>query len=165
MLSKKDKKQVYRLSTKDQISLFPPTERTILWIIAKNPETFTISFLLEVGHEVAVNGPKPESNLAKAMAITVSLQQRRYIKIGAFKTTITLKGQWFRIYSHPASAVIGIIIGTIIAISAIAFPIIYASNVKPDTKEARPSEKSTKQPPAVDSLLYHQKSLKDSSKK
>jgi hypothetical protein len=151
MLSKKDRKQVYRLSAKDQVSLFPPTERTILWIIAHNPETFTISFLLEVGNEVALSGAKPESNLAKAMAIAMSLQQRGMIKIETFETKITFKGQMYRLITHPS-----LIWWTLVA-GILAICVAILLSLKPNT-ESKPEEK--KSPPSTDSSLYHQVILK-----
>ena len=146
------------LSAKDKLSLFLPSERSVLWIISSHPEAFTISFLLEVGNELARTEPKPDSNLTKAMAIASSLEQRKFIKIGAERTVITFKGQLYRLFTHPGVSFWGIIIGALVGIAAI----FYAGQ---PTKETHPTITNKKQPPIADSLLYHQKSKSNSSRK
>lgn len=139
------------MSSKDQLSLFPTSERTVLWIIAKNPDAFTISFFLEVGHQASLSGIMPESNLAKALAIGTSLQQRGFIKIGVDRTTITFRGQMYRLVTHP-SFVFWTFVATILAIgvSILIWRI-------PST-ESTPKEQKGK-PAAADSLRDHQKGV------
>ena len=140
------------------MSLFPPSERTVLWIISKHPETVTISFLMEVAKEVSTKGISPDSNFTKAYAIILELEQKGLIKIGPFKTVVTAKGQWRRIYTHPSLAMWGIITAIVIAVGSIVY-------VKLSTHT--PSSPAQELKPISTGVLHadSQKSLRDSLKK
>ena len=155
----------FKVSTTDQILLYEPTERGILWIIANNKKAFgieTINDLIKHPEMLTPNASNNSNkNLVKALPIYIKLHQRGFIKQCRNKPEIkiTWTGQFYRFYTHPALTFWGVLISILIGISTLIVSIIVL--LRTETHILPKGTTKQVQEPTHDSLPHHQK--KDTS--
>lgn len=115
----------FKISATDQILIHDPTERGILWIIANDPKAFGIETFIDLLKNKEILSPttsnNSKKNLTKALPIFIKLYQRGFIKYHNKKpeVKITWKGQFYRLYTHPALPFWGALISVLIGITTL----------------------------------------------
>ena len=153
------------INATDQILMYEPTERGILWIIANNPTAFSpITFMDVLKNKEILQPTTPNNsnkNLSKALPIYIKLHQRGFIKQRKDKpeVKVTWRGQFYRFYTHPALTFWGILITVLIGVATLIVSIVVLLH----TETYTPPPETTKQlqQPVYDSVPYNQK--KDTS--
>jgi hypothetical protein len=140
-----------------KVAFSEPTDRYVLWILANNPYCYNAFFHSDY---TAWSKPPITPNniypLYKHMAVLKSLQDRQFIEHpngDLFIYKITLKGQLFRLHTHPAFQPSAIIVGLIIAALAI---LPNPFNGKNNGKKPQEDTTQIKASPPFDSALLKQ---------
>jgi hypothetical protein len=103
MISNKELKNAWKISTINKVALFEPDERFILWIVANDPRAFSLDFNMEMAEKGLVKPNTPDANAGKALGIFLKLVQRGFIKnVDHTKNKVTWRGQLHRFYTHPS---------------------------------------------------------------
>lgn len=143
---------VYKLDTLTKLQLFDPTIENILSVIKEDSTSFCIQNIMN-WH---IESKFPDKNkYAEILKVLLYLNQNGYVKHGAFKTSITIKGHLFLLYRKNGIAFWTLVITLILGILSITVTIILGINNKPTTKIEQQKEL---QPPIKDSISYHGKS-------
>lgn len=133
----------FHVSPVEMVTKFEPTDRYILWIISNYPYIFNMHFM---GDALKMNWSLGDENspLDKALTVLRSLRMRRLIKQSKdrLKWSITLKGQIFRITSHPSYDVLKTSVQITVAILTAATIFILNKRANKE-KEVKGKEEQT----------------------
>src|SRR5437773_10848947 len=105
----------FHLPTIQMILLYPPTPRHILWVIANDPSAFNFRYF----GQFAAKNPKlaeRDSPLGKALDMLGSLKVQHFVKeLPNGDWRITIKGQLYRLTTHPQWIFVQLFLGAALA--------------------------------------------------
>jgi hypothetical protein len=152
----------FHLSSIQMVLEYEPTERWILWIIAKYPYVFNMYFLSDIIQSSKDDQTTEDSKLGRALKTLRSLKTKGFVKQNKnrLKWKITLKGQLHRFVTHPQYDIFKTSFQTLIAIGIAAT--VFILSRKFPVKQEVPSTKEKLEIHAPDSSLHEHRLVVDS---
>ena len=146
MIVSKKVKAAHKITTFNRVLLTAPTERFILWALAKDSKLFNIDPLIKIGVKPDLMKAGADSNLSKALGIFQNLIDRGYINQNYDNSKITLKGQLYRLSTHPSlglwTFIVALMIGVITIILMVRTPEIIVIKESPIPQAVQPASKT-----------------------